>query len=229
MSPIFDKPYAVEPLDSILDDAPTDLAPDTFAERLYEMLAPLARADPDNAWSLLLYINAVGVMFQLIEDLVRDTPEGPGWSILLDLDRCPVEALPWLGQFVGVRIPPGMNEADARLRIAHTDGFKRGTRNALIGAASSTLTGAKTVIFRERDHAPADTPNYAYYLSVYTYVTQTPNAAATLAALLAQKPAGIVLTYAAITGHDYESVQALHTTYASLVVAFADYTALLLG
>lgn len=228
MTPIDSRLSDIDVFDG-LADAPADLLPDTFSERLYGMLAPLARTDPDNAWSLLLYINAIGEMFQLVEDLVRDTPDGPGWSVLLDLDRCPVEALPWLGQFVGVRIPTGMSEADQRVRIAQTDGFKRGTRNALIGAASATLTDPKTVIFRERDHDPSDTPDYAYYLSVYTYDTQTPNPAATRAALLAQKPAGIVLNYVTITGHDYISVVALHATYASLVTAFADYTALLLN
>ena len=174
MTPIDTQLTNIDPLDSLVDDAPPELLPDTYAARLYYMLTPLARADPDNAWSLLIYMNATGVMFQLVEDLVRDTPDGPGWSILLDLDRCIPEALPWLGQLVGVRLPAGMNEADQRERIAQTDGFKRGTRSALIGALQATLTGTKTVIMRERDHDPADTPNYAYYLSVYTYDDETP-------------------------------------------------------
>jgi hypothetical protein len=52
---------------------------------------------------------------------------------------------------------------------------------------------------------------------------------ATYRALLSQKPAGLVLNYATITGHDYASVVALHATYASLVTAFADYSALLVN
>src|SRR5215467_11358862 len=85
---------------------PADLTPDTFAERLYDMLAPLAQQDPHNAWALLIYINAIGLMFQEVEDLVRDSPEGPGWSELLDLNRAPTQALPWLAQLVGVRLLP---------------------------------------------------------------------------------------------------------------------------
>ena len=68
-------------------------------------------------------------MFQDVEDLVRDSPAGdPGWSELLDLDRCPPEALDWLGQFVGIRIPAGLNDLQSRAWISSTDGFRRGTR-----------------------------------------------------------------------------------------------------
>jgi len=204
---------------------PAALAPDTFADRLYLALAPLAREDVDNGWALLILCNALGAMFQEIEDLVRDTPDGPGWSALLDLDRCPDEALPWLGQFAGVRVLSGSTPAQMRQRIASTDGFKRGTRAALIGAAQATLTGAKTVVFRERDHDPADTPNYAYYLTVTTYTAQTPNPAATLAALTAQKPGGIVLTYQTLAGQDYQTLHTNHATYADVRSFYPSYDA----
>jgi hypothetical protein len=213
----------VEPLDDVTDVAPVELFPDTFAARLYEMLAPLARADPDNAFSLLIYINAVGVMFQLVEDLVRDTPDGPGWSILLDLDRCPDEALPWLGQFAGVRIPAGFTADQARARIASTDGFKRGTRNALIGAARATLTGNQHVYFRERSGDPAVSPDYAYYLDVSTYTSETPNPAATEAALLAQKPGGIVLTFTVNDGQSWRQVSDTGLTWQQVKDGYATW------
>jgi len=131
-----------------LVDPPSTLIPETFAARLYGMLAPLAQWDAGNAWSLLILCNAIGVQFQLVEEWVRDTPDGaPGWSLLVDLERCPPEALAWLAQFVGVRLVPGASEDQNRARIASTDGFRRGTRDALIGAARATLTGAGTVIF----------------------------------------------------------------------------------
>jgi hypothetical protein len=155
-------------------DEPTSLVPDTFAARLYTMLAPLAKDDNENGWALLIYCNAVGMMFQLIEDLVRDTPDGPGWSSLMDLDRCPDAALPWLGQFVGVRIPPGFTPEQARARIASTDGFKRGTLAAMRGAVEGLLTGNQSVLFTERSGDPAIKPDYAYYLTVHTYTDETP-------------------------------------------------------
>lgn len=204
---------------------PADLTPASFAARLYSMLDPLAAADPLTAWSLLTYCNAIGLMYELVEDWVRDTPDGPGWSLLLDLDRCPPEALPWLAQFAGVRVLPGSAETDQRARIAATDGFRRGTRAALVAAAQATLTGAQTVVFRERDHDHADTPAYAYYLTVKTYVSQTPDSAATLRALLAQKPGAIVLTYSTVNGQDYQALKTNHATYAAVRSYYASYQA----
>jgi hypothetical protein len=204
---------------------PASLAPASFAARLYAMLGPLAALDEQVSWSLLIYLNALGQMFQQLEDWLRDQPDAPGWSLLLDLERCPDEALPWLAQFVGVRLLPGSSPADQRARIASTDGMRRGTRAALIGAAQSTLTGTQTVTFRERDGDPADKPDYAYYLGVITYTDQTPNPTATLNALLAQKPGGIVLDYRTASGQDYQQVRTDYATYAALKAAYSDYTA----
>jgi hypothetical protein len=212
-----------------LPDPPTALAPDTFAARLYGMLAPLAQLDPDAGWSLLILHNAIGVMYQLVEDWVRDTADGPGWSLLMDADRCPNEALPWLGQFAGVRVLPGSDADAQRARVKSTDGFRRGTRAALVGAAQATLTGAKTVVFRERDGAEMGYPNppeVAYCLTVITYTAQTPDPTATLNALIAQKPGGIILQYRTAAGQDYQSVKDGYATYALVASTYHDYIAL---
>lgn len=210
-----------------LPTPPAELAPDTFAGRLYAMLEPLAQLDIQAGWSLLILVNAIGTAYQLVEDWVRDTPDGPGWSLLLDVNRCPPEALPWLGQFAGVRIPPALVvDADRRAWVASTDGFKRGTRAAIIGAARATLTGAQTVVFRERDGAAMGhpgSPDYAYGLTVITYTSQTPNPTATLNAILSQKPGGIMLVYRTATGQDYASVKANNATYAALKSKYATY------
>lgn len=192
---------------------PATLAPDSFAARLYGALLPLAYQDPANAWALLILCNALGTEYQLVEELVRDTPDGPGWSVLVDLDRCPDWALPWLAQLVGVRLLPGSDPTEQRARIESTGGFRRGTRDALIGAAQATLTGNKNVIFRERDHPATDTPAYAYYLTVITYAAQTPDPTATRNALLAQKPAGILLDYRTATGQDWQQVKTTNATW----------------
>lgn len=214
-----------------LPDPPGELAPDAFAGRLYDMLAPLAQQDPVAGWSLLILCNAIGVPYELVEDWVRDTPDGPGWSLLMDVDRCPPEALPWLGQFAGVRIPVGLGDADARKWVASTDGFKRGTASALVGAVRATLTGAGAVVFRERDGASMGhptAPDYAYCLTVITYESQTPDPEATRRALLAQKPGGIVLDYRLATGQDYQSVRDRFATYQAVRDGYPDYYAVML-
>jgi hypothetical protein len=208
---------------------PAGLVPDAFAGRLYDMLEPLAEQDPQAGWSLLILCNAIGVPYELVEDWVRDTPDGPGWSLLMDVERCPPEALPWLAQFAGVRIPPGLDDVDEqRDWVASTDGFSRGTASALVAGAKATLTGAQRLVFRERDGAAygAGSPDYAYHLTVYSYATETPDATATLNALLAQKPGGIVLHYSAATMQDYQNVLDVNATYAVVKSTFRDYAAL---
>lgn len=197
---------------------PPGLEPEPFAGRLYDALAPLAAADATVGWALLILCNGIGLMFELVEEWVRDNPDGPGWSLLMDLDRCPDEALPWLGQFVGVRLLPDSTPAQQRARIASTDGFKRGTRQALIGAATATLTGRRTVLFRERDGDP-------YVLGVQTYTDQTPNPAATQSALVAQKPGGLVLNYTVTGGQTWQQVRDNHATWQSVKNAYIDWQA----
>ncbi|HEX3454197.1 MAG TPA: phage tail protein [Gaiellaceae bacterium] len=205
---------------------PGGLTPDSFAARLYTMLEPLAQSDPSYGWALLILCNAIGTEYQSVEDWVRDTPAGPGFSLLLDVDRCPPEALGWLAQFVGVRLRSGDSDADNRHRIVSTDGFRRGTYAAIQGAAYATLVGSKSVFIWERDHDPADTPDYAYYLTVSTYADQTPDQAATERAILAQKPAGLVLTYIVQDGQTYSQVKSRFATYADVSAAYATYAAM---
>lgn len=204
---------------------PAELAPQPFAARLYRMLAPLAQYDPSYGWALLTFVNAATLAFEQVEQWVRDTPDGPGWSLLLDVNRCPPEALPWLGQFVGVRLLKNATDEANRERITATDGFSRGTPAAIKGAAQATLTGNRSVFLTERDHDPADTPDYAYYLTVQTYAGQTPDPTATLNALIAQKPAGVVLTYVCTTGQIYDQVRTRFATYAALVAGYPNYQA----
>jgi hypothetical protein len=168
-------------------DPPPDLA--SFAALLYDALAPLATLDGQADWHLAHYCGALGAMFQPVADVARDTPAGPGWSAVLDLDRCPDAWLPWLAQFVGVTVI----------------------------AAQATLTGNRTVTFRERDSSAADPP---YTLEIVTLTGETPDPAATRAAIIAQKPGGILLNYRTVAGQDWQAVQAktwraAKTTYAS--------------
>jgi hypothetical protein len=103
---------------------------------------------------------------------------------------------------------------------AGTDGFRRGTAEAIRVAAQATLTGGRTVYFRERDPSAADPP---YTLQVVTVETETPDPATTLAAILAQKPGGIVLDFHTVTGWDYTAMTAVGGTYDALALKFATY------
>lgn len=158
-------------------------------QRLYESLAPIAHRDEDTGWHLLIYCAALGAMRQELSDLVADTDDGPSWSPLLDVERCPADLLPFLAKFVGVRLVEGEDEDSARDRVRTPAGFLRGTPAALVAAAQRTLTGTKTVVLLERDEGDA------YALIVITRTGETPDADATNRDLRAAKPVGLLLTH----------------------------------
>jgi len=185
-------------------------------EELYTALLPLAWEDEQHDWATLKLLEVSAFLLQEIEDLVRDTPAGPGWSVVMDVNRAPAKWLGWLAQFAGVQLQRGLSDAAQRARIATTDGQQRGAPNALIGAARQYLTGAQTVILRERDGS-------AYRLTVITYTSQTPNQAQALAAMLEQKPAGLVLNYLVLTGQDYTTLRARNASYTAMRSAYASY------
>jgi hypothetical protein len=210
----------VAPLGGRDVDPPAPLAPDTFAARLYVALAPLAQQDPENAWSLLILCNAIGTMYQLLDDYVRDSPDGPGWSALMDLARCPTEALGWLAQFAGVRMLPGLTDQQQRDRIKSTGGFRRGTTAAITAAAQPTLTGTKTVGITERYTGDP------YQLAVNTYASETPDTVATYNAILAAKPAGLLLTYSTgAPGQTYTILNGKVASYTAMGTRYPNYTA----
>jgi len=209
---------------------PAPASSGSFADDLYRLLEPLARidgGDEANGWALLHLVSAIGVPFQAIVDVVYEADDGtPGYAILMDADTCPTWALPWLAQFRGVRLPPiavGELEADywlaMRERIKRADGQNRGSVDALVAAAQRFLTGTKSVYVTER----WGTDPYA--LHVNTVVSETPDPAAVLAALLEQKPAGLVLTYGTTDlVLSYDLLAASLPDYDTAAAFFTDYT-----
>jgi hypothetical protein len=129
-------------------------------------------------------------------------------------------ALPWVAQLVGVRLPANIGPDEARVLITEARGFQRGTRESIYAAASYWLTGEKTMYFRERD---AGDP---YALEVVTLDSETPDPAAVLDALIAQKPAGLILRYRQVTGWDYEELTLTGDTYVVVATDFATYATL---
>jgi hypothetical protein len=197
-----------------------------FQEETYGQLGAWRDAD-QQVWDLLQYVGALASMFDQIEDYARDQPDGtPGWGILLDPDRCPPEALGYLGQFVGVDLRAGLSDSAQRERIKGTDGFKRGTPGAIVAAAQQYLTGNKTVILRERDPSVDPVNNGAYGFTVLTYTSETPDSAAVLAALKEQKPAGLLMTYSTVPGANYLFVRTTYGTYQDVKNAFLTYNGL---
>lgn len=182
------------------------------AERAFDALVPWNAADERTDWTLLRWMSAMTSKRAEIDDLVRDR-EYPGWSSLLDVDRVPAKGLPYLAQFLGVDVTPALSESDQRQQLRDVPGFKRGTPAAMTGAARPFLTGTKTVTLVERDTS-------AYHLTVRTFTAETPDPDLVEAALLSQKPAGLVLDYEVVDGLTWGEIKASGKTYGELTAEF---------
>lgn len=185
--------------------------------RLYDAIGPGITVDDDG--TLLDWIDGPASLLGEVDDVVRDSEFGVGWS--REFDPAFAASPRWTAQLLGVVPPSGATAPEVRQLITDRPAFRRGTVGALVAAAVPFLTGLRTVEVYERDGG-------AYRVTVRTYTEETPDPAEVLAALLAAKPAGLILThevvgmtsFAALEGEPAESYTALEAT------AVQTYTAL---
>lgn len=180
-------------------------------EILYGYHAPIAQEDGSLNWDLLLWLETFGIWLQRVDDYIRDTDDGPGWSLVVDVDRCPEEALPYLAQFAGVSLVGVSDPVAQRDKVRDRPNLKRGRPASILSAAQTHLTGAKTVLMQERFD------DNAYQLLIRTFADETPDEAVTLADILTQKPGGIVL--------DYDTLAGTSPSWALLTATYANWTA----
>lgn len=136
--------------------------------RLRERTQPLAPNDATFGFAHAYLTEAIGRLSQQAQEVADPEGDAPPLSTLLNPDTCPDWALPWLAQFVGIKLPAGLTPADARAIIHDVAGFSRGTPAALRAAAQLYLTGNKEVFFRERDGGDP------YRLEVVTQANEVP-------------------------------------------------------
>lgn len=115
--------------------------------------------DKDETHTLLRWLAGIGQMLNKVDGISRDSfdAEGnvaPSWSTVLDINRCPTYALPWLGQFVGARLPPGLRDDQQRYIIENSPGWMRGTPVAILAAANRFLLPGYVATLVERDTSP---------------------------------------------------------------------------
>jgi len=208
------------------EPGPVPLPPFTcgeFGKTLFREMEPVTYADAQNGDSLRHYLCSIGSQFEeawtLARDIIIDGKRVPGWSIVVDLDRIPTKGLGWLAQFVGVSLDIALSDPLQRERIRATDGWKRGSVGAFMGAARQYLTGNRTVIFKERYTS-------AYHILVVTRAYETPDPDQVLAALTAQKPAGLILEYHTVNGRIYLEVKEQNANYTAAKAAYATYEAM---
>lgn len=191
-------------------------------------MAPVAKGDEDRGWPLLKFLHGFYLPMQQIDDIVRDREDMPGWAILFDPDLCPARYLPWLAMFAGVRLLPGMTEAEIRSRIKARDGIKRCTPAALLAAAKDYASPGATVVLRERYNPYEPTEDAAGYVTLIAFADETPDPFALFNAVKAeQKDVGLLL-YLVVSAHtDYFAVEADNESYQDVIDNYATYDALL--
>jgi hypothetical protein len=212
---------------------------------LYAALGPWTQGDAGRGYPLLLFCDALAAMVQPVDDLVRDQGTRPGWSQLLDVQRCPRSALPWLGQFVGVDVDPSLPDAQQRTQLTTQSAEARGTPAAIIAAAQRYVTSGATVRLTERDGDPyrltvtvfsqnllgmtyndvqAAYPTIAAFEAAWPSYSSFPASGAELtAAVQAATPAGLVVTVDVGAHATYNDIQAIYPTQAAFQAAFSTY------
>lgn len=192
------------------------------AEELYAKLAPFHTfslegrevTDEELGWALLIYWGSIAKRWQPVEDLARDAPEGPGWSIIFDPDRIPDEGLDWLAQPVGVVLQQGMSPDTKRYRIKNTGMKKAYTPSALAAAATRHLTGDKNVIINEF------LAGNAKRVGVVTFLEETPDPDLTRRDIEEQLPWWIRLTHTVEDSWDYLGIRTAFDDYAAIRTHF---------
>jgi len=165
-----------------------------FAERLIERHAPwntgpviASRTDLER------YLRALAAMFEPVEALAAEVGSDgepgyvPAWGTLLDVETAPADALPYLATYVGVQLPNGVGEVEARTLIKEEAGFQRGTRSALEAALTRVLGIGVPFTIEERTNVKGEED--AYYFLVIVAPGKSSNAL--LEAINAVKPAGV--------------------------------------
>jgi hypothetical protein len=169
------------------------------------------------------YLEVVGEMFSEVELFSADdeTTGEPGWSIMFDPDRCPVQALPYLAQYVGEEIPAGLSEALTRERIRDRANQLRGTPWSIFAAAQRSLIGSRLVSLVERDGVGGtDDPDR---ITVMTYTDQTPDPAQVEADVRSVLDADLELNYVVATGESWQQVSDTYADWNAVEAGNADW------
>jgi hypothetical protein len=191
-------------------------------EALYEAMGFHQETDEDNDFALRKLCEALCSPLQPVYDLVRERDNQKGWAVLLDPDECPVEFLPYLSQWVGAVLTPGMSEEQQRLEVGQPTGWKRGQVPSIELIAKRELTGAKFVIVRPRTPEPGK-------IYIRTLLSETPNPERVRAELLEHGiPAWELLDYEAIDGVTWIDVASSlkWETWADLAAAWPSFKSL---
>jgi hypothetical protein len=184
------------------------------ADILYEGISP-AFSDTDDGGTRA-FTDALALMIEPFWAIAQSN-----WNNVFDVDAAPATALDYLAQFSGAVLEDTMTDDDKRDAIRTPSGFMVGTPAAMVATIQRHLIGSKSVIMIERPN------DEAYRLFVRTQAEETPSQQRVNQAILAQKPAGIILDIDAVGGQTYDELRDDHSDYMGVDSVYVDYSALL--
>lgn len=158
-------------------------------DRLYGRLEPVATYDDENGGVVAAIADMLAAPQQLVDDVARDTDTQLAWQPALDPETAPEALLAWLAQFAGSSLLPSDTVDQQRTRIKAAAGFYRTTVKAIRDEVGLYLTGSKTVqVLKQVGGDP-------WAMTVLVRTSETPDSAQAQRAAMAQKPAGVILTF----------------------------------
>ena len=222
------------PSGDLLPTVPGPLDLTDSGQRLYDAIAPLMNAtapgmsDAENGYVGAILCGALATIG--LDDAAYVARDGlnidsnanhlPSFAVLFDVDNVDAKWLPWLAQFVGdadaVQAAP--DDATKRSLIKNPAQFTRGRPSTIAQRAQATLTGTKTVLINQR------TGSNPWAVSIATFTSETPDPVATKNAILSSMPAWLVPTISIVTGGDYATLAASHSTYTLMEAAHTTYS-----
>jgi hypothetical protein len=206
---------------------------------LYDASQPLAAFDEDHGMAFAHLCEAIGRMRQAVSDLVRDTDEGPGWSMATDVDRAPgadseIDMLPFLGQLVGVGKIAHLSDADRREAIRQRDGFWRGRPESIVSFALRYTDGTPGAVQLRERYNPAlgagiDAPYHGRVIIKRSRLLPGVDEADLSRRVLARIPGGLIYDVLITDELDYDEVEATFADYDDVLARTTDYDDLLRG
>lgn len=195
----------------------------TVAEELYAALPPRwAKDDAVTGYTLLHFCEAIsGPGMQHLADRALDAPDGtPGWASLFNLPTASSQQAAYLGQYVGVVVPPGSSTSKARRLVRERSGFARGRPATIVAAVRALLTGSQIVTLLERTDG-------AWTHTIRVWRSQVLDEAAIEQVLAEVKPAGDIFTLVLVNGPSYGDIYAAlpagNKTYGARKAMFPTY------
>jgi len=197
-----------------------------LVHRLYNRFPEIIRVldAADSCWVFKRYLGGVldlaGQIGDLIDGIAGNDAIGPAaprpwglsaaelavWlanrtqltSVLGDPVAADAAWLPWLSQLVGARVSPAASEQERRDAInSATSGYRSGTRQSIIDAARSALTGTQRValLLHQMPSGGVIVPGTIWDLTIITRPSETADPDEVLNAVIRKdvKPAGVTL------------------------------------